>query len=124
MKDLKEITNSLNTIRSVLDADVGGCDIDSVREKLLRLTSLMGLSAETMASAKKLLNEKEIGVFVTMDPKMSPSIQKKYLDAHCKDQAAVLTYADRLNSSIVHCVDSLRTVISLYKSEMENSLKG
>lgn len=122
MKSQQEIKTALNTIRNVLDMDPSGCDIESTKDKLLKLTSLMGLSAETMASAKKMVNEKEIEVFAKM-PEMAPSMASKYLNAHCKEENAVLTYADRLNASIVHQIDALRSVISLYKSELENSLK-
>lgn len=121
---LQETKNSLNTIRYVLDMDVTGCDIESVKGKLLKLTSLMGTSAEAQSSAKGLLNEKEIEVFSKMESKsMPPSIAKKYLDAHCKEENALYEYADRLNAAIVHQIDALRTVISLYKTELENSLK-
>lgn len=123
MQTKQETINALSTIRSVIDADVSDCDIESVREKLLKLTSIMGLSAETMATVKKFLNDKEIEVFAKMDLDMAPSIAKKFLDAHCKEENAMFTYADRLNSSIVHQIDALRTVISLHKSELENSLK-
>lgn len=124
MKTIQETKAALNTIRGVLDADVSDCDMQSVRDKLLKLTSLIGTSAETMASAKKILNEKEIEVFAgSKIDSMQASIAKKYLDAHCKEENALYEYADRLNSAIVHCIDGLRTIISLYKTELENSLK-
>lgn len=125
MTSLGDTKKALNSIRAVLDADVSDCDMQSVKDKLLRLTSIMGLSAETMASAKKMLNEKEIEVFANGKTESMPaSIAKKYLDAHCKEENALYEYADRLNAAIVHTIDGLRTVISLYKTELENSLKS
>ena len=123
MKTSNEIKAALNTIRSVIDIDPSGCDISDVKEKLFKLNALMGLSAETMASAKKMVNEKEIEVFAKMSDTMAPSIASKFLAAHCKEENAVFVYADRLNSSIIHQIDSLRTIISLFKTEMESSLR-
>lgn len=71
MKSLTEITTSLNAIREALDADVIDSDIHNVTNKALKLTQLMGLSAETKASAKKLLGLKERVVFEMLDKKIT-----------------------------------------------------
>lgn len=123
MKTKEETVKALNSIREAVDADVIDTDIVNVQNKLLKLTQVIGLSAEAKASAKKLLHIKEKEVFLTMDKKMQPSVQIKILAAECFEELAILDYADRLNSAIVHNIDALRSVISLYKTEMENSLK-
>lgn len=122
MKSLSEITTSLNAIREALDADVVDCDIESVKNKLLKLTQLMGLSAETKASAKKLLHMKERIVFEMMDKKMPPSVQIRTLNAECYEEHAILEYSDRLNASLVHGIDGLRSVMSLHKQEMASGI--
>lgn len=126
MKTLPEITAALNSIRALLDTDVSNAIIEDVQAKVIQLTQMTGLSAETMASAQKLYDEKELEIFATKGKdleKYSPSVQVKYLKAYCKDEAAILMYADRLNTAITHTLDSLRTVISLYKTELQNSMK-
>ena len=123
MKTLSETSISLNVIREAVDADVIDSDIINIQNKLLRLTQLIGLSAETKASAKKLQGMKEEIVFKMIDKTIPPSIQIRLLNAKCSEENAVLEYADRLNSALIHTIDALRTVISLYKSELENSLK-
>lgn len=126
MKTLPEITTALNSIRALLDADVSNAIIEDVQAKAINLSQMMGLSAEAMASAKKLLDEKEIEIFVTKSKdmeKFSPSVQIRFLKAHCKEEAAIYEYSDRLQSGIVHSLDTLRTVISLYKTELQNSMK-
>ncbi len=45
------------------------------------------------------------------------------IDAECNDEEALFVYADRINAGLSHSLDALRSVISLAKSEMENSLK-
>jgi hypothetical protein len=124
MKDLKETKQALNAIRTILDMDVSEVDISDVKTKLSKLTSLMGTSAEAIASCKKLLHEKELEVFATGKvEKMAPSVANKYLAAMCKEEAAMYDYSDRLHSGLVHCIDGLRSILSYTKSEMENSLK-
>jgi len=127
MMNISEVRNALNSIRSILDIDVVDCNIQDVQNKAIKLTQLMGLSAETTASSKKILHTKEIEVFAMMEvmPKqLTPSMQAKYLKAMCKDEVAVLEYSDRLNAGIVHSSDTLRSIISLYKTEITTSLKS
>jgi hypothetical protein len=84
----------------------------------------MGLSAETKASAKKLLNLKERIVFEMMDKKLPPSVQVRILNAECFEENAILEYSDRLNAGLVHNLDTLRSVISLYKQEMASGVNN
>jgi hypothetical protein len=123
MKNISETKQALNAIRNVLDQDVSEVDISDVKTKLSKLSALMGLSAEAIASAKKHLHEKELEVFAAGKVEsMSPSIAKKYLEAKCKDEIAMYEYADRIGSAVTHCSESLRTIISLYKEEMKTSM--
>jgi hypothetical protein len=122
MKTKEEITVSLNMIREAVDADMVDADIHNQTNKLLKLTQLIGLSAETKASAKKLLGIKERCVFEMIDKKLPPTVQIRMLNAECYEENAILEYADRLNSAIVHSIDGLRSVISLYKQEMQSGL--
>jgi hypothetical protein len=123
VKTKQETIKALNAIREAVDADVIDSDIVNVQNKLLQLTQLMGLSAEAKASAKKILHKKELEVFSFIDALLSPSMQAKKLYAECFEESALLEYADRLNSALVHGIDGLRSVLSYRKSEMENSLK-
>lgn len=124
MKSIEETKKALNAIRSAIDADIIDVDITIQQNKLLTLTQLIGLSAECNASAKKLLLKKELEVIGELDSELAPSKAHKELNARCYEESALLEYADRLNSGLVHSIDAIRSVISLYKSELENSLKG
>lgn len=109
-------------IRETLDSDMIDSDINNVTNKLLKLTQLMGLSAETKASAKKLLGIKERCVFEMIDKKLPPSVQVRVLNAECYEENAILEYSDRLNAGITHSIEGLRSVISLYKQEIASGL--
>lgn len=121
MTTLKE---KLNSIRTMIDADVCGVDIDSVVEKGKQLAQMFGLSAECKADARKELELARMAAIIQMEKKQySPSILLKVADAMCAEELKNYEYADRLNAGITHQIDFYRTVISLHKSEMENSLK-
>lgn len=124
MEARHSIIENLQKIRDVIDSDVTGCDIVSVQDKMLNLTQLSGLSAESLASATALLKQSElIALNKIKDDGYPASIMSKMIDAECADQIALVKYADRINAAITHTIDGLRSVISLYKEELSNNLK-
>ncbi len=119
------IEANLKAIRLVVDTNVVGCDIETIVEQGKKLASIMGLSAECMAAAKKHLQNARLKAIKNLEGRnVSPSILLKMADGDCGLELATYEYADRLNASITHQLDYYRTVISLYKSELENSLKA
>lgn len=124
MKSIEDTKKALNAIRVAVDADILDVDIDVQKNKMIALTQLIGLSAETKASAKKILLKKELDVLSGLDKDLSPSVAMKRLNAGCYEEAALLEYSDRLNSALIHTIDAIRSVLSLYKTEVANSLKS
>lgn len=132
---MDNLVRNLNVIRQALDLPVtfdpttgeeviDSTNIDLVESKLVKLSALMGLSSETMAQAKKQLRRKELETLIDIQkqtPGLQPSVVNKLLAARTGEEESILTYADRLNSSIVHNIDVLRTVISKYKEELRHS---
>lgn len=124
MKSIEETKKSLNMIRETVDADIIDADIISQQNKLLALTQLIGLSAECNASSKKFLLKKELEIMSQADKDLAPMKLNKLINASCFEESALMEYSDRLNSALIHSIDAIRSVISLYKTELENSLKG
>lgn len=121
MKNKEDIIKSCNAIRESLDADIIDCDIVSVDNKLKKLSQLVGLSAEANASAKKFLLTKELEILkANKDTGYPPSVLNNLIKAECFEESALLEYADRLNSGLVHAMDALRSSISLYKQELSS----
>ena len=118
------LTEKLDSIRGCLDSDTMGCDIETVVEKGKALSQLIGLSAECKAEARKELEKARVAALTLLQVDgLAPSILLKMVDAHCAEQIAAFEYADRLNAGITHQLDFYRSVISLHKTELENSLK-
>jgi hypothetical protein len=123
MKSNLEVNKALNSIRAMIDKDVSDCDIVDVDKKLKLLTQLLGLSAEANASAKKILLKKELDILKeNKDSGLPPSVLNNLLKAECFEESALLEYADRLNSGLVHCIDGLRSSVSLYKTELSTGM--
>ena len=114
----------LKAIRDLVDVDVSDCDVDDVERHGKRLAAIIGLSAETMAYAKKRLDLRLLQAIKQLEGKdYPPSVLLKLAQAECAEEAATYDYADRLNAGITHQLDFYRSVLSKYKSELENSLK-
>lgn len=119
------LTEKLESIRQAIDTDVSGVDIDSLVEHGKHLSSLIGLSAECKAEARKNLeNARLIALKSLMGDKISTNVLLKMADSVCSDQLYNFEYADRLNAGITHQLDYYRSVISLHKVELENSMKN
>ena len=116
-----ELQENLNVIKLELETEVPEEDILAVESKLNKLSTLMGLSAETLKHAKKIVLERQKIIFSMADKNMSPTMFKYYLEGEMADELSLYTYADRLNAALVHCSDSLRTIISKYKEELRLS---
>lgn len=115
---------NLAAIRATVDTNIEGVDIDTVVEFGKRLASLIGLSAECKAEAKRRLEAARLTAINLLNKKdASPSVVLKMAEAMCGEESATFEYADRLNAGITHQLDYIRTVISLHKTELENSLK-
>lgn len=118
------IETKLKTIREALDMAIAD-DIDSIIGKGVTLSGLIGLSAETKAQAKKLLELARLRAFNEMQGKdLPPSTFNKVIDMHCSEELGIYEYADRLNAGITHEIDILRSILSYRKEEMRNELNN
>jgi hypothetical protein len=121
--DQRTFNQKANAIRDILDHDVHQDDLPALQEKLLRLTAMIGLSAELKARAKSDLKTAELIAYAAhKHEKLPPTVFKIVIEGESAEAYGKLELADRLNAGLSHCMESLRTVISLKKEEMKNSL--
>lgn len=124
MAERLDIIKKLQSIRALIEVDLSGVHIDHVEEHGKRLAAIIGLSAETMAEAKKRLDLRLLQAIKQLEGKdYPPSVLLKLAQAECAEEAAIYDYADRLNAGITHQLDFYRSVMSKYKVELENSMK-
>lgn len=121
----KRLLINISAIRQTLDTDILDVDIECQKNKLIKLTQLVGLAAETKAQARKNLENGRLVAFSKLSSeKCPPSILLKRVDAEISEELSLYEYADRLNAGISNSIEGLRSVLSLYKTELEMSLKG
>lgn len=115
---LTEIQSNLDIIKSAIDEPIMEGDMEGVCNKLLRLQSFSGLSSECLSQAKRhALNKQGICVEEILNQNITGNGLKMMIESRMAHEISLHLYADRLNSAIVHSLDSLRSVISLYKQE-------
>lgn len=121
--NLHELQINCKAISSEIDREVSGGDIQGVQDKLMKLSQLIALSAECVTQAKKnyLYKQSEI-IKINKDAIMPASILSKKIESDSWEESGMLTYCERLNAGIVHSIDALRSIISLYKTELTNNL--
>lgn len=119
----EEILINCNRIKGELESQVETSNIESVMDKLNNLTGLSGLSAELVANTKQLiLQRQKPAILLAQKSNVSASMQKAFVESECAEEMMLYTYAERLNAAITHSLDALRTIVSMRKSEMENSM--
>ena len=120
---MQELQINCKVISSEIDREVSGGDIQGVQDKLMKLSQLIALSAECVTQAKRnyLYKQSEI-IKINKDTIMPASILSKKIESDAWEESGMLTYCERLNAGIVHSIDALRSIISLYKTELTNNL--
>ena len=77
------LAQKLKAIREVIDLEIPKDDIDSILGKGNKLESLIGLSAECKAEAKKLLSLKKLEKLNELQGQdLAPSVLIKAIDIH------------------------------------------
>lgn len=126
------IAKNLNAIREVIDRDTQN-DIELVRDKVIQLAMIAGLAAECQASAKKRFDNAVLAVTQRMieenekkekADKIGPSILLDMAKRESSEEAALYEYAQRISAGLSHSLEGLRSVLSLYKTELQNSLNA
>lgn len=114
----------IRVINNAIDMEVNQDVTDSIVDKLHTCLMVVGTSAALKARAVKDLNDARLIAYAKhKNEGLAPTVLKIVIDGETSQELADLEYADRLNAGLVHEIDGLRTIISLRKDEMNNSLK-
>lgn len=119
------LAEKLTSIRGLLDVNTSDVDTDSIAGHAQDLAAMIGLSAECKADARRRMEEARLIALKALigDKKVTPSILLKMADGAISEEIKVFEYADRLNAGITHKLDLMRSIISLRKTEIENSMR-
>ena len=119
---LEEIESGCQEIQDTLKTTVSD-DANECVTFGIDLSVLLARSSKMIADAKFHKDEavknsivKEVGSSLGVPA----SILKMLIDASCKRENYLVNWCERLNASLTHSIDFLRTVISKQKAEMQS----
>lgn len=115
---IKSVLKRCEVVDTSIHLKVPDEDIDGMVGKLNELSSLTGMMASCVADSHRVLKQKQLVVLEKLSKEgHSPSILNKMLDAECGDEEALKIYCDKLKSGLTGTMDSIVTLISLWKTE-------
>lgn len=117
--DKETIRKGISDIREVMDRKVDIANPQGVLEKLNDLANLLGLSSEMIAQSSRLYNEK-IGVLIGKVKGETATDKKYHLAALASDEIYLMEAAAGINKDAHYICESLRTMISYLKTELQN----
>lgn len=120
--------DQIERIQAELEAEltqsVNADDPQAVKVKLERLTTYLGTSSKCQADAKRiLLNTKREWLRQHVDriKDFSPSVVKEYLATAAVDDEILFYRCEKNYSALVHGIDSMRSMLSILKAELNIS---
>lgn len=116
-----DIKNNLEVIRKVMDAKAGLDDPQGVATKLEALSNVLGLSAECIAYARKNL-DKRLSFLTTAKAYqgMSATDRKMVFSGEASEEIFMVNYSESLNKDVHYVCESVRSLLSYLKQEMQN----
>lgn len=95
-----------------------------IQERLGDLMVYLARSSELLAIAKRELRKKKSTdiantiIAVAKETNLSSKVQNQLLDCIAEEESFLVDWLDRINSTIVHQIDGLRSLLSYAKEEM------
>lgn len=117
--------SQIMVIKDVVDANYNPEDIKKVQGQLVRLTSISSNVADVLGWSKKvLLDAKEEARRKVVKAGLTAKEVEIVIDSKVSDQEAFYLFCKTLEQHVRSHIDSVRTIISLRKTEIENNLKS
>jgi hypothetical protein len=118
----EKIEEELASMQGFLELEYAGDDMDLCKQRMRDLSTYMARSGKLKADAEyhygKVYNGAVMNALKELaESKMSTSTINEYIKSMCRDYKQLITWADRVNRSCTHQIDSLRTILSYAKSE-------
>lgn len=111
-----QIEKHCTAIRELMDTKIDRSNPDEVSGKLNDLSSMQGLSAETLAQAERCYNRKA-GIILEKITNMKAGEQKLKLNSFCADEIYFLRLAEGYNKEIHYQIELMRSQLSYLKEE-------
>jgi hypothetical protein len=117
-----QLKTSIEQIRNAMDVKVGLEDPVGIVTKLEALSSMAGLSAECIAWARKFYDTRLGLMLRSRDYQNYTPAEKKILfAADASNEIFMVNYAESLNKDLHYNIESLRTMISYVKQDLQSN---
>ena len=113
-----DFNEKVKVIKAAIELEVASEDLEGLQGKLLRCINLFALSSEMCARATVDLRNAELKVLQEHGTGTGASMRLKAMTG---EEQGKMELADRLNAGLTHCVDGLRSMISLKKIEFDKT---
>ena len=124
--DLKKEAESIQSFCEITVSD----NPEEVIARIADLSVLIARSGKMLADAKYILNERKkdetvdlITRLISKD-KLSAKVQNALIDSICKDEQYLVDWIERINRTVTHQADILRSVLSYEKEQLRISKIG
>lgn len=115
---MNDFNQKVKAIKEAIELEVTQDDLEGLQGKLLKCVTLFSLSSEMCARATVDLRAAELKVLKEYGSGTGATAMIK---ARTGDEQGRMELADRLNAGLTHCIEALRTMISLKKDEMKTT---
>ena len=117
------MTNEIKQMQDYLEITTTSNPME-IQERLSELMVYLARSSELLAIARKELRKKKSAeiaqtiIAVAKETNLSSKVQNQLLESIAEEEAFLVDWLDRINSTIVHQIDGLRSLLSYAKDEM------
>jgi len=109
-----------------LNYEYFGQDLNAIYTEIVSMNAWKSFSGKMMAEAKKELNDAKVKAYGTLITSqratgydIPPSIAKDYIASKCGEIQYRYDFAERVNNATAYCIDSLRSILSALKQELQ-----
>ena len=120
-----KLKDKAEAIRLVIDREVDILDIEGLLKKLSDLINISGLSAELVPQARmayREAQERTIMEFMSNPIDLPVSTLNDLIKAKTRKEEGMLEYCEKLDKRVSYSQESMRTIISLRKQEIQSGL--
>ena len=129
MTNMQNLLEEAEQIQKYLEIDCSD-NVPEIKERINTLSVYLARSGNMLAEAKRIYRRKvtsEIAntiIAIAKENCLSAKAQNALVDAIAEDEAFLVDKLDRINSSCVHQIDALRSILSYEKASLKLNETG
>jgi len=127
---MQNLLEEAEMIQSYLETEYSSDNVSGIKERIRTLSAYLARSGNMLADAKLLYRRKvtsEIAntiIAIAKENCLSAKAQNALVDSIAANEAFLVDKLDRINSSCVHQIDALRSILSYEKASLKLNETG